>query len=103
MDQERKRQLRNQYKQQEILQARKSLGLFPDQLRELHAHIENTIYGLGIACDHTLSRTREWAETAGLDPEAVVRGVNAHGGFCDCEVVLNVTFDKFGWSEQASE
>ena len=100
MVEDRKKQLRDQYKQQELLQARKTLGLYPDQLRELQNWISNSLHGLGIACDHTLVRTREWAASAGLDPDAVAKGVAAFGGHCDCEVLWNVTPDKFGYPEK---
>jgi hypothetical protein len=100
MDRNRKKELRNQYKNQEVLAARKTLGLYPDQLRELHDHLGRTVVGLGMPCDHTLVRTREWARRSGLDPEAVVRGVGEFGAFCDCEVLLNVTPDKFGTARE---
>ena len=73
--------------------------LFPDQLRELLSYLESGLSGLGISCDHTLSRTLKWIEGANLDAGPVVAGLREFGGTCDCEVLLNVTPDKFGWPE----
>jgi hypothetical protein len=99
-EKDRKKQLRNQYKKKELLNARKRLGLYPDQLRELHGYLGKTVISLGIPCDQTLTRTREWAVGVGLDPEAVARGVGEFGAFCDCEVLRNVTPDKFDYPEE---
>jgi hypothetical protein len=35
----------------------------------------------------------------GLDPEVVLAALQEFGGFCDCELLANVTPDKFGWSD----
>lgn len=96
MDERREKELRKQYKEREQAEARRTLGLFPDQLRDLRAHLERSLGGLGIPCDHTLSRTRDWAAREELDPDRVAAAVSAIGGCCDCEVLLNVTPDQFG-------
>jgi predicted Zn-dependent protease len=41
-------------------------------------------------CNHTLLLTEKWSMKNGLDIIDVYQFVNAHGGFCDCEVVYNV-------------
>jgi hypothetical protein len=97
VDKKRKKELREQFKRREEADARQALGLFPDQLRDLHARLGRSIVELGMPCDHTLTRTREWAARSGLDPERVCEGVRAFGGCCDCEVLLNVTPDQFGF------
>jgi hypothetical protein len=61
------------------------------------ASLDESIWGLGMPCDHTLIRTREWARKNGLDAEAVTDAVRHFGGFCDCEVAYNVEPSLFGW------
>src|SRR5437868_4088746 len=97
MDKRRKKELRRQYKEQQFAEARRRMCLWPDQLRELRGFLSEQLFGLGIACDHTLSRTRSWAEREGLDPEQVADSMRAFGGCCDCEVLNNVTLDQLGW------
>ncbi len=46
-------------------------------------------------CDHTLMQTRKFLESRELDDEEIVPWLNSHGGYCDCEVMLNVD-DKVG-------
>ncbi len=71
-----------------------------DQLVALLGYLDEMVFGTGIACDHTLARTREWAEQEGMKVEDVVKGVSEFGGHRDCEVAFNVTPDKFGWNEE---
>jgi hypothetical protein len=99
MDSERKKELRKAFKDQELKAARGRMCLAPDQLRELRDYLDATISELGIPCDHTLSRATEWAKREGLEVERVLTSMRAFGGFCDCEVLFNVTPDKFGWTE----
>lgn len=103
MDKDRKKQLRNHFKEQEQAAARQALGLLLDQLRDLRAHIEHSIAGQGLPCDHTLTRTREWAIQNALDPERVAEGVRSAGAFCDCEVALNLHPHEFGLDELPRE
>lgn len=99
MDPKRKRELKKAYKQEEFASARQKMHLLPDQLRGLRKHLEASIGGMGIPCDHTLSRTTSWAKQEGLDVERVLESVREFGGYCDCEVLFNVTPDKLGWPE----
>jgi hypothetical protein len=55
------------------------------------------------SCDGTLRVTQEWAQGAGVAWSRLRRELEDNGGFCDCEVVLNVfggdfdrTFDVDG-------
>ncbi len=81
--------------------ARAKLGLDEQQLRELRNFLSGRTFGKAIPCDHTHARTEEWAGRMGVDMEAVVEGLKAFGGACDCKVVANVTPDKFGWPAPA--
>jgi hypothetical protein len=40
------------------------------------------------------------AEQARLDADVVVRAINALGSNCDCELLLNVTPDRFGYPSE---
>jgi tetratricopeptide (TPR) repeat protein len=42
-------------------------------------------------CDHTLRFSKLWAQRNGVDFVDLYQYLNAHGGFCDCEVCLNVS------------
>ena len=90
LDKNRKKELLKQYKEREIGEARRKMFLHPDQLRELHSYLALTIEELGIPCDHTLSRTREWAVREGLVVDEVLRSVREFGGYCDCEVMKQI-------------
>jgi len=41
-------------------------------------------------CDHTFRFTEQWADKNGIDVIDLYQFLNAHGGFCDCEVCFNV-------------
>lgn len=58
-------------------------------LRRLVDHLERLLSSQ--QCDNSLTHTRRWARREGLSVRAVVAAVEGRGGFCDCEVVLNVT------------
>jgi hypothetical protein len=96
MDKQRKKELARQYKEQQLAEARRKMCLWPDQLHSLRAFLNEQLNGLGIACDKTLGRTETWAKREGLDPEKVLESVREFGGYCDCDVLANVTPDKFG-------
>jgi hypothetical protein len=62
------------------------LSLSPEQQVELARVIEERR-----TCDGTLRGVEEWARaTAGVRWSRLKRELQARGGFCDCEVVLNV-------------
>ena len=42
------------------------------------------------SCDGTLSAAQEWAQRVGVDWPPLRRELEENGGYCDCEVVLNV-------------
>ena len=77
--------------------ARTKLGLSKDQFKELRSFLDGKTFGLKIVCDHTHSRTEEWAGRMGVDMEALVDALKSFGGACDCKTVAVVTTDMFGW------
>jgi hypothetical protein len=42
--------------------------------------------------NHTLRLTRAWLAKYKVQPEPVLEWLEEHGGFCECEVVLNAAF-----------
>ena len=44
-------------------------------------------------CDGTLRLTEEFIDKNGLDKESTIEWLQDHGGFCDCEVLLNIAYD----------
>jgi hypothetical protein len=81
----------------DVAAMRAKLGLSADQFKELRGFLDGKTFGLKIVCDHTHSRTEEWAGRMGVDMEALVDALKSWGGACDCKVVAVVTPDKFGW------
>jgi len=99
-DKRRKKELLQQFKQNEVAEARRKMCLAPDQLRDLLGYLDEQMFGLGIPCDHTLARTETWAKQQGIDPNNVLQSVREFGGYCDCEVSYNVKPHLFGWAEE---
>lgn len=51
-------------------------------------------------CDNTHRQTIEFLKARELPIESTIAWLEANGGFCDCEVIFNVTndwSDKVGW------
>jgi hypothetical protein len=59
----------------------------PEDLRDLIDYLDRPNQP---ACDHTLRVTIEFLKQRNLDVERAVVWLNEHGGYCDCEVILNV-------------
>jgi tetratricopeptide (TPR) repeat protein len=64
-----------------------TFSLNHDQLRELIGFIDAADEG----CDNTLRYSKQWAAENGVDFIDLYQFLNANGGFCDCEVGLNVS------------
>lgn len=59
-----------------------------DQLESLIEWLDGEVQSRGCAHNHTL--TREWLERHGIAPTRTIGALMALGGFCDCEVAMNV-------------
>jgi hypothetical protein len=62
------------------------------QLQALLDHVDAAVALNG--CDHTRATTDAWAEHEGIDLERLHEGLEEYGGFCDCEVVMNVDVEE---------
>lgn len=58
------------------------------QLVSLLDHVEAAVASKG--CDHTRGATDAWAVQHGVALDRLHDGLDEYGGFCDCEVVMNV-------------
>jgi len=64
------------------------LPLDRSQLDALREHVE-ALLGTG-GCDQTHRATDSWAARHGIALDRLHEGLEEYGGFCDCEVVMNV-------------
>lgn len=65
-------------------------------LRDLFQLLDGTLFErrggkIWCYCDHTLRRSREFLHSRSLPEDIIVEWLGEYGGFCDCEVALNVT------------
>jgi hypothetical protein len=61
------------------------------RLESLLVHVDAAVVSEG--CDHTRRATDTWAVQHGVELERLHEGLEEYGGFCDCEVVMNVDPD----------
>lgn len=64
------------------------LTILPAQQTALAAAISASVRERG--CDNTLRSAQEWAAREGLGWAGFQAQLESHGGYCDCEVLLNV-------------
>ena len=64
------------------------LPLDRTQLDALRGHVEALLEAAD--CDQTHRATGEWAARNGIALDRLREGLEEYGGFCDCEVVMNV-------------
>lgn len=65
--------------------ATKALDLESSDFVELVNYLETTS-----ECDTTLKHTRAWLRSHGFAVGEATEELGKHGGYCDCEVLLNV-------------
>jgi hypothetical protein len=64
------------------------LGLDAAQRRALGAAVRAGLRGAG--CDNTLRAAQHWAAGAGSEWPSLRERLESNGGYCDCELLLNV-------------
>ena len=68
-----------------------------EDLKALFEHLEIELAGENegkrvIVCDHTLNKSRAFLAKRGLkNIEEICEWFGEYGGYCDCEVIFNVT------------
>lgn len=63
-------------------------GVSPVQAASLAAAVDGRLRTRG--CDHSLRAARDWAVAQGLRWADLRTRLEGNGGYCDCEVLLNV-------------
>jgi hypothetical protein len=89
----RRKQVKDQYLRNEHAEHAAKMPLDRDQLQSLLAHVEDRVERDG--CDHSRRATDAWAAANDLDLDQLHTGLEEYGGYCDCEVVMNVDPDLF--------
>lgn len=87
-----RKQLKKRHNQAERAVARAFVPISSEQLVALLAHVEAAVESFG--CDHTSRAVTEWAANEGVDAGDLNEGLQQYGGFCDCEVAMNVHPDE---------
>lgn len=98
MDKARKAELKRQHKERERREARERLGLTQSQLQDLLDYLEEG-FRLGLECDHSPARARQWIRAEGLGEKTVLEAIGTFAVFCDCEINNNLAFYDFGWTQ----
>ena len=88
---ERKR-LKDEYLRGQQAASSERMSLDRAQLESLLRYVEVAVQADG--CDHTREAADAWALREGVDLVLLHRGLDEYGGFCDCEVVMNVDPDE---------
>ena len=88
---ERKR-LKDEYLRAQQAASAERMPLDRAQLAALLNHVDAAVVANG--CDHTRAATDDWAAREGTDLQRLREGLEEYGGFCDCEVVMNVNVDE---------
>ena len=77
-----------QWKNQQREQARAALPLSDRDFEDLFETLDRDLAESG--CDHTRRLTVAFLEQREISPEPVLKWLDDHGGYCDCEVLANV-------------
>jgi hypothetical protein len=87
----RRKQLKDVYLRTEQAASAALLPLDQVQLESLLDHVDAAVASQG--CDHTRRSTDAWAGQHSVELDRLHEGLEAYGGFCDCEVVMNIDPD----------
>lgn len=88
----RRKRLKDQYLRNEQAASASLMPLDRAQLESLLVHVEDAVEREG--CDHSRRATDAWASSNGVDLTALHAGLEEYGGYCDCEVGMNVHPDE---------
>jgi hypothetical protein len=91
-EKDKRKEILRQLKAKEKENFDNSLPMDKAIFRELFDHLDEN---LGDECDHSLTMTTEFLKGKGIENiDKVVEWLNDNGGYCDCEVLMNVE-EKF--------
>ena len=89
MDKARKKELLKNYKAKEKQNFQDSLPMDEEVFWELFDYLDEHLEEQD-GCNHSLSLTRAFLETKGVEVERILEWIVDNGGGCDCEVLYNV-------------
>lgn len=87
-DKARRRFLRDAYKNAERVARTALLTIDQDQLEQLLDYVDERLGEQ--PCDHTARHAQRWAQSHRIEWETLAEGLLEFGGYCDCEIVMNV-------------
>jgi hypothetical protein len=87
-EKERRRALKKEFKAKEREAILNSFPVGTDELSGLFDYVDAKLQEHD--CDHTLRYSTEFAEASRWDVEKIVESLRANGGYCDCEILMNV-------------
>lgn len=89
MNKAEKKRLLNNWKNAEIEKFEATLPISREKFKELFDYLDNQLDTN--ACNHDLRLTIEFLNCHQIPLEPVVEFLRENGGYCDCEVLMNVT------------
>ena len=91
-EKDKRKEILRQLKSKEKENFDNSLPMDKGIFQELFEHLDEY---LGDECDHSLTMTKEFLKEKGIENiDKVVEWLSDNGGYCDCEVLMNVE-EKF--------
>jgi hypothetical protein len=87
MDKRQRKVVLKQWKHAERADLVAGMPLSPEQLHRLLGYLDEHLN----ACDHTTRLTAIFLQVEQLDNATVLSWLGEHGGYCDCEVLANLT------------
>jgi hypothetical protein len=87
-----RKQLRDAYLRAEQASSAALMPLDRPQLEALLDHVDAAVEADG--CDHTRRATDAWATANAVDLSSLHVALEEYGGYCDCEVMMNVHPDE---------
>ncbi len=87
MDKEHRKAALKQWKHAERAELVAGMPLSPEQLHRLLDYLDANLK----ACDHTTKLTTIFLHSEQLEKGTVLSWLGGHGGYCDCEVLANLT------------
>lgn len=84
----RRKKIKDDYLRAEQAASAALMPLDRPQLEALLRHVEAAVERNG--CDHSRTSTDAWAVANGVELTRLHVGLEEYGGYCDCEVVMNV-------------
>jgi hypothetical protein len=88
----RRKQMKDAYLREEQASSAALMPLDRPQLEALLDHVEAAVEADG--CDHSRRATDAWATAHRVELAGLHVALEEYGGYCDCEVVMNVHPDE---------